>query len=180
LTAAVTASPPGKPVSFSCFNDIPMCDNFLDQSISSLITSSSSNNYFSLSLKDLRVVISSLEAFASQYTSLEGDKARLQKEVKSSSPKMEGAIKMAVEALQEVDSLKDELEGLKKRLKDEEVSRLAAEVRVTEKYEILRQSSLALLSNTLSASFLIFALSIRFWLTNSSPFTFSRSCRHPC
>ncbi|KAK1692524.1 hypothetical protein QYE76_009221 [Lolium multiflorum] len=94
---------------------------------------------------DLRAVISSLETFASQYTSLEVDKAQLQKEVKSSSSKLDGAIKMATEARQEVDSLKEELEGLKKRLKDEEASRLTAEARMIEKDDLLRQSSLALL-----------------------------------
>ncbi|KAK1651812.1 hypothetical protein QYE76_069617 [Lolium multiflorum] len=90
-------------------------------------------------------VISSLEAFASQYTSLEVDKARLQKEVESSSSKLEGAIKIAAEARQEVDSLKDELEGLKRSLKDEETSRLAAEARMIENDDLLRQSTLALL-----------------------------------
>ncbi|KAK1569431.1 hypothetical protein QYE76_016481 [Lolium multiflorum] len=94
---------------------------------------------------DLRAVISSLETFASQYTSLEVDKAQLQKEVKSSSSKLEGAIKMAAEARQEIDSLKEELEGLKKRLKDEEASRLTVEARAIEKDDLLRQSSLALL-----------------------------------
>nr|XP_051221714.1 uncharacterized protein LOC127339966 [Lolium perenne] len=82
---------------------------------------------------DLRAVISSLEAFASQYTSLEVDKTQLQKEVESSSSKLEGAIKIAAEARQEIDSLKDELEGLNKRLKDEEASRLTAEARAIEK-----------------------------------------------
>ncbi|KAK1687018.1 hypothetical protein QYE76_047866 [Lolium multiflorum] len=82
---------------------------------------------------DLRAVISSLEAFASQYTSLEAEKTRLQKEVESSSSKLEGAIKIAAEARQEVDSLKDELEELKMKLKDEETSRLAAEARIIEK-----------------------------------------------
>nr|XP_051216542.1 uncharacterized protein LOC127334161 [Lolium perenne] len=94
---------------------------------------------------DLRAVISSLETFASQYTSLEANKAQQQKEAKSSSSKLEGAIKIAAEARQEVDSLKEELEGLKKRLKDEEASRLAAEARALEKDDLLRQSSLALL-----------------------------------
>ncbi|KAK1618030.1 hypothetical protein QYE76_023547 [Lolium multiflorum] len=98
---------------------------------------------------DLRVVISSLESFASQYTSLEVDKAQLQKEVESSSSKLEGAIKIAAEARQEIDSLKEELEGLKRRLKDEEAARLTAEARAMEKDDLLRQSSLALLSNPL-------------------------------
>ncbi|KAK1678840.1 hypothetical protein QYE76_039688 [Lolium multiflorum] len=86
--------------------------------------------------------------FASQYTSLEADKARLQKEVKSSSSMLEGAIKIAAEARQEVDSLKEELEGLKKKLKDEEASRLAAEACAIEKDDLLRQSSLALFKAT--------------------------------
>ncbi|KAK1687211.1 hypothetical protein QYE76_048059 [Lolium multiflorum] len=94
---------------------------------------------------DLRAVIPSLESFASQYTSLEVDKAQLQKEVESSSSKLEGAIKIAAEARQEIDSLKEELEELKKRLKDEEASRLTAEAWAIEKDDLLRQSSLALL-----------------------------------
>ncbi|KAK1682081.1 hypothetical protein QYE76_042929 [Lolium multiflorum] len=69
---------------------------------------------------DLRGVISSLEAFASQFTSLEADKIRLQEEAKSSSSKLEGAIKKAAIARQEVDSLKEELNKLKERLKEEE------------------------------------------------------------
>ncbi|KAK1618221.1 hypothetical protein QYE76_023738 [Lolium multiflorum] len=87
---------------------------------------------------DLRGVISSLEAFASQFTSLEADNVRLQEEVKSSSSKLDGAIKKAAMARQEVDSLKEELGKLKERLKEEEA-------RAAEKDELLRQSSLALL-----------------------------------
>ncbi|KAK1683459.1 hypothetical protein QYE76_044307 [Lolium multiflorum] len=88
---------------------------------------------------DLRGVISSLEAFASQFTSLEADKIRLQEEAKSSSSKLEGAIKKAAIARQEVDSLKEELNKLKERLKEEEA-------RTAEKDELLRQSALALLA----------------------------------
>ncbi|KAK1641569.1 hypothetical protein QYE76_059374 [Lolium multiflorum] len=87
---------------------------------------------------DLRGVISSLEAFASQFTSLEANNIRLQEEVKSSSSKLDGAIKKAAMARQEVDSLKEELGKLKERLKEEET-------RAAEKDELLRQSSLALL-----------------------------------
>ncbi|KAK1607493.1 hypothetical protein QYE76_031166 [Lolium multiflorum] len=95
---------------------------------------------------DLRAVISSVEAFASRYTSLENDKARLQKELESSSSKLEGAIKIVAEARQKAESLKDELEKLKKKLKDEETSRLAAEAQMNEKDDLLRQSVLALLT----------------------------------
>ncbi|KAK1648707.1 hypothetical protein QYE76_066512 [Lolium multiflorum] len=94
---------------------------------------------------DLRGVISSLEAFASQFTSLEADKVRLQKEVKSSSSKLDDAVKMAAAACQEVDSLKEELGKLKEKLKEEEASRLAAEAQAAEKDDLLCQSSLALL-----------------------------------
>ncbi|KAK1645758.1 hypothetical protein QYE76_063563 [Lolium multiflorum] len=59
-------------------------------------------------------------------------------EVKSSSSKLDGAIKKAAMARQEVDSLKEELGKLKERLKEEET-------RAAEKDELLRQSSLALL-----------------------------------
>ncbi|KAK1677521.1 hypothetical protein QYE76_038369 [Lolium multiflorum] len=93
----------------------------------------------------LLLVISSLEAFASQFTSLEADKVRLQKEVESSSSKLDGAVKIAAEARQEIDSLKEELGKLKEKLKEEEASRLAAEAQAAEKDELLRQSSLALL-----------------------------------
>ncbi|KAK1649710.1 hypothetical protein QYE76_067515 [Lolium multiflorum] len=77
-------------------------------------------------------------AFASQFTSLEADKIRLQEEAKSSSSKLDGAIKKAAIACQEVDSLKEELNKLKERLKEEEA-------RAAEKDELLRQSALALL-----------------------------------
>ncbi|KAK1606865.1 hypothetical protein QYE76_030538 [Lolium multiflorum] len=87
---------------------------------------------------DLRGVISSLEAFASQFTSLEADKIRLQEEAKSSSSKLDSAIKKAAMARQEVDSLKEEL----KKLKEEEA-------RTAEKDELLRQSALALLGKFL-------------------------------
>ncbi|KAK1620165.1 hypothetical protein QYE76_025682 [Lolium multiflorum] len=73
------------------------------------------------------------------------DKVRLQKEVKSSSSKLDGAIKMAAAARQEVDSLKEELGKLKEKLKEEEASRLATEAWAAEKDDLLRQSSLALL-----------------------------------
>ena len=89
-----------------------------------------------------------MEAFASQFTSLEVDKVRLQKEVKSSSSKLEGAIKIAAEARQEVDSLKEELGKLKEKLKEEEASKLVAEAWAAEKDDLLRQSSLALLGNS--------------------------------
>jgi uncharacterized coiled-coil DUF342 family protein len=101
-----------------------------------------------------------LEAFASQFTSLEADKVRLQEEIDSTSSKLDNAIKMAAEAHQNADSLKGELEQLKKRLKDEEALKATTEAQRNEKDNLLRQSILALLSNSyrLSLFFLIFPL----------------------
>jgi seryl-tRNA synthetase len=88
-----------------------------------------------------------LKGFGSQFTSLEADKIRLQKQVESTSSKRNNAVKMAAEACQNADSLKEELDRLKKKLKDEETLRAAAEAQMNEKDDLLRQSTLALLSN---------------------------------
>jgi gas vesicle protein len=74
--------------------------------------------------------------------------AQLQKEVESTSSKLDNAVKMAAEACQNVDSLKDELEQLRKKLKDEEAPKAAAEAEKSEKDNLLRQSILALLNNS--------------------------------
>ncbi|KAK1605403.1 hypothetical protein QYE76_029076 [Lolium multiflorum] len=92
---------------------------------------------------DLRGVISSLEAFASQFTSLEVEKVRLQKEVRSSSSKLDGAVKIAAEACQDVDSLKEELGKLKEKLREEEATRLAAEARAAKKDELLQAANIS-------------------------------------
>ncbi|KAK1649963.1 hypothetical protein QYE76_067768 [Lolium multiflorum] len=66
-------------------------------------------------------------------------------EVESYSSKLDGAIKIVAEARQNADSLKDELERLKRKLKDKETSRLDAEAQMNEKDDLLRQFVLALL-----------------------------------
>ncbi|KAK1670877.1 hypothetical protein QYE76_059036 [Lolium multiflorum] len=91
---------------------------------------------------DLQTIITTLEAFSSQFTSLEADKIRLQKEVESTSSKLDNAVKIATEARQNADSLKEELKQMKSKLKDEEALRAATEA---EKDNLLRQSTLALL-----------------------------------
>ncbi|KAK1628758.1 hypothetical protein QYE76_003073 [Lolium multiflorum] len=60
------------------------------------------------------------------------------KEVKSSSSKLKGAIKIAAEARTEVDTLKEELKELKRKLTDEEAARLTAEAWAMEKDDLLR------------------------------------------
>ncbi|KAK1628205.1 hypothetical protein QYE76_002520 [Lolium multiflorum] len=89
--------------------------------------------------------IPSAAAAATPPSGKPADKAQLQKEVESSSSKLEGAIKISSEARTEIDSLKEELKELKRRLRDEEAARLTAEARAMEKDDLLRQSSLALL-----------------------------------
>ncbi|KAK1608414.1 hypothetical protein QYE76_032087 [Lolium multiflorum] len=81
----------------------------------------------------------------SQFASLEADKARLQKEVEPTSSKLENAIKMAAEARQNADSLTEELDKIKSKLKDEEASKLAAEAEKNDKDGLLHQSVLALI-----------------------------------
>jgi hypothetical protein len=54
-----------------------------------------------------------LKGFASQFSSLEADKARLQEEVQSTSSKLDQPIKMVVVARQNADFLKNELDQLK-------------------------------------------------------------------
>jgi uncharacterized membrane protein len=89
-----------------------------------------------------------LEAFASLFTSLEAEKVRLQKEVESTSLKLDNAVKMAAEDCQNADSLKEELVRLRNKLKDEKALNTAAEAQRSKKDNLLRQSILALLSNS--------------------------------
>ncbi|KAK1691856.1 hypothetical protein QYE76_008553 [Lolium multiflorum] len=93
---------------------------------------------------DLQMIITTLEAFASQFTSLEADKIRLEKEVESTSSKLDNAVRIAAEAHQNADSLKEELKRLKSKLKGEEALRAASEA---EKDNLLRQSTLALVKS---------------------------------
>jgi hypothetical protein len=60
---------------------------------------------------------------------------------------------MAAEACQNADSLKEELDWLKEKLKDEEKLKAEAEAQRNEKDGLLRQSTLALLSNIHRLSF---------------------------
>jgi chromosome segregation ATPase len=85
--------------------------------------------------------------FCSQFTSLEADKIRLQKEVESTSSKLDNAVKIATEARQNADSLKEELKQLKSKLKDEEALMVAAEAQRNEKDNLLYQFTLSLLSS---------------------------------
>ncbi|KAK1654018.1 hypothetical protein QYE76_071823 [Lolium multiflorum] len=91
---------------------------------------------------DFQTVISTMEAFASQFTSLEADKVWLQKEVESVSSKLDDAVKMAAEACHNVDSLKEELEKLRNKLKDDEALKIAAEAQRSERDNVLCQSIL--------------------------------------
>ncbi|KAK1677041.1 hypothetical protein QYE76_037889 [Lolium multiflorum] len=94
---------------------------------------------------DIQTVISALKGFASQFSSLEADKIRLQEEVESTSSKLDNAVKFAAAARQNADSLKKELDQLKRKLKEEEKERVESEAQRKEKDGLLRQSTLALL-----------------------------------
>jgi predicted Holliday junction resolvase-like endonuclease len=86
-----------------------------------------------------------LKGFASQFSSLEADKIRLQEEVESTSSKLDNAIKLAASSRQNADALKKELDELKKKLKEEEKEKAESEARRKEKEGLLHQSVLPLL-----------------------------------
>jgi uncharacterized protein YdcH (DUF465 family) len=149
-TAVIIASPPEKPVSISISIirlSLTAPESLLNYKLF-VENSTAVYNYFFSLLWDFRTVISTLEAFATQFTSLEADKAQLQKEIESTSSKPYNAVKMVAEACQNADSLEEELEHLRKKLKDEEASKAATEAERSEKDSLLRQSILALLSNS--------------------------------
>jgi hypothetical protein len=119
-----------------------------------------------------------LKGFASQFSSLEADKVRLQEEVESTSSKLDNAVKMDAAARQNADSFKKELDQLEKKLKEEEKERVEGEGQRNEKEGLLRQSILDLLGNfqclILEPSFLNFIVFQLLLLT------FYRGCRHFC
>nr|XP_051230264.1 uncharacterized protein LOC127348217 [Lolium perenne] len=94
---------------------------------------------------DIQAVISSLKSFASQFSSLGGDKIRLQEEVESTSSNLDTAVKLAAAACQNADSLKKELDQRKKRLKEEEKENAESEAQRKEKEGLLHRSTLDLL-----------------------------------
>ncbi|KAK1677248.1 hypothetical protein QYE76_038096 [Lolium multiflorum] len=99
---------------------------------------------------DIQAVISSLKGFASQFSSLEADKIQLQEEVESTSSKLDNAVKLDAAARQKADSLKKELDQLKKKLKEEEKEKAKSEAQRKVKEGLLRQSTLALIDDKLS------------------------------
>ena len=119
-----------------------------------------------------------MKGFASQFSSLEADKARLQEEVESTSSKLNNVVKMAAAARQNADSLKKELDQLKKKLKEEEKERVEAEAQRKEKHGLLHLSILDLLGNfqclILEHSFLSFIVFQLLLLI------FCRGCRYSC
>ncbi|KAK1662227.1 hypothetical protein QYE76_050386 [Lolium multiflorum] len=93
----------------------------------------------------IQTAITILKGFTSQFSSLEADKARLQEEVQSTSSKLDQAIKMAAAAHQNADSLKKELDQLKKKLKEEEKEKAEAQAQRKEREDLLHKSTLPLL-----------------------------------
>ncbi|KAK1613865.1 hypothetical protein QYE76_019382 [Lolium multiflorum] len=90
------------------------------------------------------------EDFASQYTLLQAENARLQQDAGSKSTQLDQAVTTAATARQEADSLKKELGQLKKKLKEEEREKEKAEAQVQakDKEDKLRNSIMALLGAT--------------------------------
>ncbi|KAK1665691.1 hypothetical protein QYE76_053850 [Lolium multiflorum] len=93
----------------------------------------------------IQTAITILKGFASQFSSLQADKARLQEEVQSTSSKLDQAVTMAATARHNADSLKKELDQLKKKLKEREKEKAEAQSRRKEREDLLHNSTLALL-----------------------------------
>jgi methylthioribose-1-phosphate isomerase len=85
--------------------------------------------------------------FPSQFSSLQADNARLQEDVLSTTSKLDQAVKIAATARQNADSLKKELDQLKKRLKEEEKEKAKAQAQRKEREDLLHKSTMALLGN---------------------------------
>jgi regulator of replication initiation timing len=86
-----------------------------------------------------------LKDFASQFSSLQADKVRLQEDVLSTTSKLGQAVKIVATARQNADSLKKELDQLKKKLKEEEKEKAEAQAQRKEREDLLHKSTLALL-----------------------------------
>ncbi|KAM0903136.1 hypothetical protein ACQ4PT_018917 [Festuca glaucescens] len=96
----------------------------------------------------IQAVITIIKDFASQFTLLQAENARLQQDAKSKSAQLDEAVKIAATARQEADSLKKELGQLKKKLKEEEKNKTETQVQTKEKEDKLRSSITALLGAT--------------------------------
>ncbi|KAK1650289.1 hypothetical protein QYE76_068094 [Lolium multiflorum] len=86
----------------------------------------------------IQTAITILKGFASQLSSHQADKARLQEEVLSTTLKLDQAVTMAATARQNADSLKRKLDQLKKL-------KVEAQARRKEREDLLHKSTLALL-----------------------------------
>ena len=102
-----------------------------------------------------------IKDFASQFTLLQAENARLQQDIQSSFAQLDQAVKIAATARQDADSLRKELGQLKKKLKEEEKAKTEAQAQAKEKEELLRKSTTALLGNFIVVSSkLLFCLAL--------------------
>ena len=100
----------------------------------------------------IQAAVTVIRDFASRFTLLQAENARLQQDAQSKSAQLDQAVKIAATARQEADSLKKELGQLKKKLKEEEKEKAEAQVQAKEKEDKLRNSIMALLGNFIAIS----------------------------
>jgi predicted nucleic acid-binding Zn-ribbon protein len=84
--------------------------------------------------------------FADQFVRLEAENARLREAAKSSSEQAQEGNRLAAEAWNEIASLKEELNKLKKKMKEEQESKLKAYAEADKKEGALCKSIKSLLS----------------------------------
>ncbi|KAM0856774.1 hypothetical protein ACQ4PT_048851 [Festuca glaucescens] len=96
----------------------------------------------------IQAAVTIIKDFASQFTLLQAENARLQQDIQSSFAQLDQAVKIAATAQQDADSLRKELGQLKKKLKEEEKAKTEAQAQVKEKEDLLFKSTTALLGAT--------------------------------
>jgi septal ring factor EnvC (AmiA/AmiB activator) len=100
----------------------------------------------------IQTAITILKDFASQFSSLQADNTRLQEDVLSTTSKLDQAVKIAATARQNADSLKKELNQLKRKLQEGEKEKAKAQAQRKEREDLLHKSSMALLGNVIVLS----------------------------
>jgi predicted nucleic acid-binding Zn-ribbon protein len=111
-------------------------------------------------LQPTDAVVDIVVDFADKFFRLEAENVKLRKAAKSSVDQVQEANRLAAEARNKSASLKEELKKLKKKMKEEQESRLKAFVEADNKDGALRKSIESLLSKIFLVLIYLFSLRI--------------------
>jgi predicted nucleic acid-binding Zn-ribbon protein len=107
-------------------------------------------------LQPIFATVDAVADFAEQFTRLESENIQLRKAVKASADQVLEANKLAAEVQGENTCLKEELEKLKKKMKDDQEAQHKAFMEADEKEGALRESIENLLSKFLQSCMIFF------------------------